>query len=43
MAKGQKRSTREIRKPKAGKSKVPPVVLPNVQARTLVQKPKGKL
>jgi hypothetical protein len=43
MAKGQKRSTREIRKPKAGKPKPAPVALPNAPVSTLIQKPKGKL
>lgn len=43
MAKGQKRTTREIRKPKAGKPKPAPVALPNALASALIQKTKGKL
>ncbi|MFK4875311.1 hypothetical protein EDF57_1206 [Novosphingobium sp. PhB55] len=44
MAKAQKRSNREIRKPKASKPKGPPVAaLPNAPVATLIQKPKGKL
>jgi hypothetical protein len=45
MAKSQKRSKREIRKPKAAKVK-PPVAISGVSAfpvSALVQKPKGKL
>ncbi len=44
MAKAQKRSNREIRKPKAAKAKAAPVAaLPNAPVATLIQKPKGKL
>jgi hypothetical protein len=44
MAKGQKRSTREIRKPKAGKSKAAPVpVVSHAPASALLQKPKSKV
>jgi hypothetical protein len=45
MAKSQKRSNREIRKPKAGKAK-PSVALAAQSTSpviTLMQKPKGKL
>jgi hypothetical protein len=45
MAKSQKRSTREIRKPKAGKGK-PPVALAapsTFPVNALLQKPKDKL
>lgn len=44
MAKSQKRSNREIRKPKAAKAK-PPVTIAGVSAfpvSTLIQQPKGK-
>jgi hypothetical protein len=42
MAKAQKRSTREIRKPKAAKPKAAPVALANSPVNTLMQKPKSK-
>lgn len=45
MAKSQKRSTREIRKPKAGKAK-PSVALasqPGVAVNDLMKRPKDKL
>lgn len=42
MAKGQKRSAREIRKPKAGKSKPAPVALPSAAVSLLIQKQNGK-
>lgn len=45
MAKSQKRSSREIRKPKAAKAKpatVTPLV-PSFPVSHLLQKPKGKL
>ena len=44
MAKAQKRSTREIRKPKADKNKTTPVVglSPGTQVNALMNKPKAK-
>jgi len=45
MAKSQKRSTREIRKPKATKGKPPVAVAnhPGFAVNALMKKPKGKL
>jgi len=44
MAKAQKRSSREIRKPKAEKSKsAAPVALENSPVNTLMRKPKAKV
>lgn len=45
MAKSQKRSNREIRKPKAAKAKAPVTISggPAFPVSALVQKPKGKL
>ena len=45
MAKAQKRSNREIRKPKAVKSKsaAPAEISNSVPVNTLMRKPKGKL
>lgn len=45
MAKSQKRSNREIRKPKAGKSKaiVPPIAQESSAVLAATRKPKGKL
>ncbi|MBC2664819.1 hypothetical protein H7F51_04740 [Novosphingobium flavum] len=45
MAKSQKRSNREIRKPKASRTKSPATIagVPAFPVSALVQKPKGKL
>ncbi len=45
MAKSQKRSTREIRKPKASKTKPPAAIAstPGLAVHTLMKKPKDRL
>lgn len=45
MAKSQKRSTREVRKPKASKAKAPIAVVsqPSDAVHNLLKKPKAKL